>query len=189
MATTYQFIESKTLSSNSLLTFSSIPGTYKDLVLLCSIKTTHAAGGGSVSIVIGFNNDTTSSNYKWRYTQSYSASSIDNNSSTTGYSWGGVTGTRATGFATSSYTATSANIFGNSIIYISNYASSSQNKSISVEGCAEDNTSGGAATVNGLSLTSALWAGTAPITRIDIGLEVGNFVNPSTVYLYGISNS
>ena len=185
MANTYVLITSNTLSSNSFVTLSSIPQTYTDLLLLCSFKSSHTGGGGSVSITVGFNNDTTLANYSWRYLQSYSASGIDTNFGT-GYSWG-ASGTRATAMLPSSYTSTSTNIFGNSLIYIPNYTSSNS-KSFYADGVSEDN-AGSSTSVNGISMNACKWTGTAAITRIDIGLEVGNFVNPSTVYLYGIKNS
>jgi len=87
----------------------------------------------------------------------------------------------------SSYDSTVTNTFGNSSIYIPNYTSSNY-KSYSVEGAVEANGTSSSG-VQGLAMTAGLWSNTAAITRIDLGAEVGNFVSPSTFYLYGIKNS
>ena len=80
-----------------------------------------------------------------------------------------------------------ANTYGNSNIYIANYTSSA-NKSFLIDTVTESETSG-AGTPAGMLLGSGIWSNSAAITSISFGIEVGDFVSPSTFYLYGIKNS
>ena len=81
-------------------------------------------------------------------------------------------------------TATS-NTFGNSELYIPNYAGST-NKSSSADAVAESNT-----TTVFAYLNAALWSSTAAITSITLTPDAGgaNFVQYSTATLYGIKNT
>ena len=78
MATpTYIALATITLSSSaSSVTFSSIPSTYRDLVLVCSFTTT-----ASASQILYFNGDTTGGNYTGVYMRGTGSSA---NSGTTG---------------------------------------------------------------------------------------------------------
>jgi hypothetical protein len=76
-----------------------------------------------------------------------------------------------------------ANTFGNGEFYIPNYAGSA-NKSVSVDGITESNE-----TLALSMLTASLWSDSAAITSITLTAGIPNFVQYSTFYLYGISNS
>jgi hypothetical protein len=180
MPNTMTLIASATATTGtSIAAFTSIPGTYTDLRILISARDSYTAGGGN-SMNIQFNGATTT--YNSRYVQAYASTGVDNGTETTS-AWG-ITGNpmRATvnGAAT-------ASTFGNTEIYICGYSSSNY-KSWSIDGAAEDN-AGGPTSQNGVSFTAGLWSNTSAITSISFGLEVGNFVSPSTFYLYGIKNS
>ena len=84
-------------------------------------------------------------------------------------------------FTPSSYTTS---VFGSSEIYIPNYTSSNF-KSMSIEGVAENN-----ATATNMTLVASLWSSTAAITSITlVPNSAGNFVQYTTATLYGISSS
>jgi len=183
MATTYTLINSTTLTSGTSVSFTSIPQTYTDLVMLISAKSTYASGGGSMSFSISFNSN--SSNYNSRSLQMYASSSIANNTDTT-QTLGGITGGFIRGIATTSYSATTST-YSNSKIYIPSYTSNN-NKSFWAECTAEDN-AGSGTSANSIVMHAGQWANSAAITSIEFGLEVGTFVSPSTFYLYGIKNS
>jgi hypothetical protein len=170
MANTYQLISSNTVGSGGTgsITFSSIPSTYTDLNLICSVRGNNAAN--------------------------YQIGKITFNGATTGFS---TTILEGTGSAVSSYAGgdlsfvigdganQTASTFGNVSIYIPNYAGSTA-KSVSVDSVNENN-----ATAAYALLVAGLWTGTAAITSIDIASSggVSTFNQYSSFYLYGIKNS
>jgi hypothetical protein len=166
MASTYTFIEKKTLTSTvASTTFSSIPQTYTDLLLKISSR-------GSGGIEVYFNSKTPGSEYTERRLSAYSGSvSSDTGNSTISIS---VTG---------GYSSYTANTFGSTEIYIPNYTSSN-NKSASLDGVAENDSS-----TNAMQMTAGLRSNTAAITSIILQSYEGNFVADSTFYLYGIKSS
>jgi hypothetical protein len=83
---------------------------------------------------------------------------------------------------TTSGNSSTANTFGNALIYISNYASSNA-KSVSIEAVAENN-----ATTARQDLNAALWNNSAAITSIALTWEQAtNFAVGSSATLYGIT--
>ena len=69
---TYIALANLTLSANdSDITFSSIPATYKDLVVIINGK--FSSGGG---FKVSFNGDTTDANYRWVYMYGTGASAV-----------------------------------------------------------------------------------------------------------------
>lgn len=78
-------------------------------------------------------------------------------------------------------TASTANTFNNTEIYIPNYRSSA-NKSFSVDNVSENN-----ATLAYANLIAGLWSNTAAITSIELTPATGNFVANSTFSLYGVA--
>jgi len=172
MADTYTLISSQTLSgSASSVTFSSIPQTYTDLLLVASARTDRS------------------------YFLLVDSILVQPNASATGYTTRNLLGT---GSATQSNTDTAAlqlsagattsnetaNTFGNGSCYIPNYTGSAY-KSASLDGVGENN-----ATEAWAGFTASLWSNTAAITSLKL-LPYGgaNFVQYSTFYLYGIKNS
>ena len=148
----------------SSIDFTSIPGTFTDLLLVVSARS--AVAGNLDGVVIRFN------------------------SSTTGYSGKSLLGSGTT--ATSGSTAdagltpaagSTANVFSNSQTYIPNYAGST-NKSYATETVTENNASGAYQ-----SLQAGLWSNTAAITSISLVSEnASTWVQYSTATLYGIKN-
>ena len=169
MPNTMILINSVTVGSGgaSTIDFTSIPQTYTDLVLKVS-----ARQGAENAFTLKFNGSTSS--YLTKRLQADGSGASSNTAS------GLTTAIRVIGINPSGATA---NIFGNSEIYIPNYTGSTY-KSVSHDGANEDNS----ATIY-MNLSVGLWANTAAITSITLAPEAGSFVQYSTAYLYGIKNS
>lgn len=168
MANTFYKIASVTVGSGGAATmaFTGIPQTYTDLMIKISARTTRAANNVD-AISWSFNGLTTNQ-------QSITLS--------------GAGGTPASldlaSFRTLATAATAtASFFGNSEIYIANYANN-QYKSISADGTSPDN-----ATAH-VWLSDNMWLNTAAITSITItDVNSATFVEHSTADLYGIKSS
>ena len=152
------------------ISFSSIPSTYTDLVLLISARTTQTGTGFPWSSPrIAFNGVTTNQSDRYIYGDGGTA-----------YSGSGSAINAAFGANSGDATAsTFANFYG----YIPNYAGSTF-KSMSQDSVAENN-----ATLAGTILDAALWSSTAAITSITLTPSSGSFAQHSTAYLYGVSNA
>ena len=167
MATTYEKIASVTVGSGGAanIEFTSIPGTFDDLVVHASLRGTTA--------------------------QLYELTYLEFNNSTANLSSRGLEGNGST---VSSYTnptiyinaANGANstsdTFSSHFIYVPNYAGGT-NKSVSVDGVTENN-----ATTAYASIQAGLWSQTGAITSLKLK-PTGNFVQHSTATLYGIKKS
>lgn len=166
MATTYKLIASSTVGSGgaSNIEFTSIPGTYTDLLLRVSIRSAYSSGTDALEIT--FNGSTTSRSYK----------TVNGNGSTAG----SFAGTIIYGGEANTASQT-ASTFSSHDIYIPNY-SGSEFKSASIDSVEETN----GTTVYAM-LTAALWSNTSAITTVKCVLSsASNFVQYSTAYLYGI---
>jgi hypothetical protein len=149
---------------SSSVSFSAIPGTYTDLLLVVSGRAT--AAGNPSQQRIRFNGDT-AANYTTRTLQG-TGSSANSVTYTTTY-YGGPN------IVDSSFTA---NTFGNASIYISNYASAIA-KTLSVDSVQENNS-----TTSYSEISAGRWNNTAAITSIEIYNYT--FAQYSTLSLYGI---
>lgn len=173
MAITFKKIASVTVGSGGAadITFSSIPGTYTDLVLFLSLRDDKSGAGTWTGVKIQFNGN--SSNYYTR--ELYGDGSSIGTSSTSSSSYIG-------GWQNS--LANTANSFGSGSVYIPNYTDS-KNKSLSTDSASETNAAGAL-----ISLVAGLWADTSAITNIAITCNSGgNWVQHSTATLYGIKKS
>ena len=175
MANTYQLIEAKTLSSNTnVLTFSSIPGTYTDLLVKASTRQSGSADGSQIGI--RFNGSSASE---------YSRMAVYGDGSVVG-SVSAASESFARVFFAESSTYT-ANTFNNIEIYIPNYVSSNY-KAFSTDSVSEHN----AALQYAQSLFGGMWSNTSAITSLSLTDLAGSgtdFAINSTFYLYGIKNS
>ena len=170
MANTYVVIASNTLSSDTAsVTFSSIPGTYTDLVLKFSARVDGATTGRELRL--RFNSDTTTlySNTVVRGDGSAASSYRDSNATFTAAG-------RATG------TSSTSDTFSNVEIYIPNYTVS-QNRQASLYSVLESNT---ATITNNIVASADLYRSTTAITSIEVSPTSDNFVSGSSFWLYGI---
>ena len=172
MATTYTLISSNVLTGSAAsVTFSSIPSTYTDLVLKCSVRLVAGSGSTIQDLIVKFNG--TSTNYSITHlTGDGSSAASGRISNTTRILLSNVVDGDATN-----------NTFGNIEVYIPSYTAS-QNKPVGAFGASENN-----ATLAGLSATAGLWRDTTAISSIELSNAVANFVSGSSFYLYGIKNS
>jgi hypothetical protein len=160
---TYTPIATTTLGSAATsYTFSSIPSTYTDLVLICNTAITT----GSSYYLVQFNSDTGSN---------YSATRLRGNGSaaTSGRD------TSATQIYTSSgATITTTSLENNLIMNVMNYSNTSTYKTV----IGKDN----AASIE-TDAYVGLWRSTAAINTIKISIGSSTFIAGSTFTLYGIS--
>jgi hypothetical protein len=174
MANTYEKINSYTVGSGgvSSILFSGIPQTYTDLVIKASLRSSISATNDYG--YLQFNGDT-GSNYSYKQ--------LAGNSNATSASSGTSTGALLLRFTAST---AAANVFGDNEIIIPKYLSSANKVATSLT--ASSNSVSGASSAI-LSYWTTLWSNTSAITSITLAPASGNFVQYSTVYLYGIKNS
>lgn len=170
MATTYVKIATVTVSGATAanMEFTSIPGTYTDLVVKASMRSDVALV--SPNVKLQFNSSATGYSERLVYGNGTAAASANRASTEILYIYGN--GSSAT-----------ASTFASLDVYLPNY-SGSTNKSVSIDTVNENN-----ATAATAGLDAALWSNTAAITSIKLTPETGNFVQYSTATLYGISKS
>ena len=161
MPSTYTPIATYTASGTiSDYTFTSISGTYTDLILVVNPTTTAA----NSSIFVQFNSDTGSN---------YSATYVYGSGSAAGS--GNISSANAGSIAFSSDNTTPYTIKTS----IQNYSNSTTNKTYLSRSSAASSTSGDLTYVG-------LWRSTAAITAIKLYPNTGSFTSGSTFTLYGI---
>ena len=171
MANTFELISAVTVGAGgaSTITFSSIPATFTDLCVKVAARSDFASS--RTNLTLDFNGLTTNRSYRnVRGYDSNTVGSVSASNSIVGY----VPAASAT-----------SSTFGNTEIYIPNYASSSAYKSISSDTTAENNSS----TAWMLGLVASLWSANSAITSITLDIDDGNFIQYSTAYLYGVKNA
>ena len=168
---TFNFIAKVTVGSGGAasIEFTSIPGTYTDLLVKLSGRSSRSAAVAE-EFLLTFNNN--GSSYSERHLRGDGSSAISQSFSGSSIQQLGQPGAGAT-----------ANTFGNWEFYIPNYAGSNS-KSVSFDGVTENN-----ATQAYTYLEAGLWANSAAITSIKISAGSYLAVQYSTAYLYGISNA
>ena len=178
MASTYTLISSQVLASSAAsVTFSSIPATYTDLVLRCSMKNTNTGGTSPIGGSLILNGDSASVLYSWTYIYGTGASAGSSRlSGTAPFSSLQMNGSNA-GFTTNTFTFTE--------FYIPNYTSTVA-KPISLSNVVENNT---ATTFVEIDADAILYSNTSAITSIALNSGVNTFAANSSFYLYGISNA
>lgn len=166
MPSTMTLIAASTVGSGgaSTITFSSIPQTYTDLVIVASGRLTSSANS---DWILKFNGSSTG------YTQRYM---IGTGSSV-------VSGTQTYGqIGIMGGTATTAGAFNTNYTYIPNYTSSKY-KTFTSDDAYETN-----GTAKYSSFWLNLWANTAAVTSIELS-SFYTIAQHTTAYLYGVSNS
>jgi hypothetical protein len=163
---TYTLIQTITLSTNAGITFSNVPQTYTDLVVVGQLRGLYAA---SLEVAL----------IQWGYTQTYSYTAMRSNGSTAD-SYGGSS---AYGLYCNSIpgASTASGIFGTFEAHIFNYTNTTTFKQCIVKQSYDYGSSGG-----GTSVTCGTRNLTGAITSVEIGGGNNAIVAGSTVSLYGI---
>ena len=165
---TYTPIATNTLGSAAAsLTFSSIAGTYTDLVLVMSARTDNTGTGATYCV--RYNSDSSAI---------YSLTALEGNGSTAiSERYTGVSYAESGRLNTSSSSNTTPNL---SIVNIMNYANTTTYKTALTRSSASNETYAVDAEVT-------LWRSTAAISSLYIYPSSGNFVAGSIFSLYGIA--
>jgi hypothetical protein len=155
------------------VTFSSIPGTYKHLMLVFQARDTNTSNAdGSARMVL--NTDTTAANYNaTQYTLGSGTTTSTNTaaSSTSGAVFANIPGV-----------LNQANAFSTGHVYIPNYAGTTFWKGFVTR--YESMFNSGATISSGVM--SGVWKSTSAITTITINCSYTAFVNGSVFTLYGL---
>ena len=165
--TTYKKIAVVTVGSggSATMSFTSIPQTYTDLVLVTSARNSVADSATLITI------NGSTSNFSGKQVETNIQNAISSNSLTR--SWFLIGG--------SSFTA---NTFASTTMYIPNYTSSNYKIGLT------ENVTENGAVVADLSFQIGLWSDSSAISSITITPgSSGNFVQYSTASLYGIKNT
>jgi hypothetical protein len=166
---TYTPIATTTLASaTNPITFSSIPQTYTDLVIVVYGRGT---GSNSLDNTLSYiNANTGTNNYSstWLYADGSSVATGRNSNAV--YSQFGVhPGANA-----------AANVFGNEIFHILNYSNTTTFKTVMSRSAADLNGSGQT------WFTASLWRQTAAINRVDLYTSAGSWAVGTQFSIYGI---
>jgi hypothetical protein len=167
MAATYEPIATQTLSSSvSSVTFSSIPQTYTDLVIVQS-----AFVANQMDTRIQFNGDT-ATNYSWTVLfGSGSAAGSYRESNKTAI---------PTGYYSQIDISPATSTF---IIQIMNYSNATTNKTVLTRG-------NNAASGRGVDAIVGLWRSTAAITSVALNVDATHqYTSGSTFTLYGVKSA
>jgi hypothetical protein len=158
-------IASNTITTNTAsVTFSSIPATYDDLLVVAYMRTSTASFP-----FLTLNNDT-ATNYSRTVLLGDGASASSSQ------------GSNESNIIFSSTSAT-ANLFVATQIHILNYANTSYNKTVLIRQAQDYNGSGQT------QLRVGLWRSTAAVNRIDLDGGVYDFTSGTVFALYGIKKA
>jgi len=165
---TYELISSQTVSNGTTATisFTSIPSTYTDIVLM--FNGGGESGGGNVQVKV--NNDTGATYSFTLFRGSGSAASGDRESNFSGYfRWG-------------AYATPSSGVYSTfDVAHFMDYSNTTTYKTVVMRA---NNAQGGC------DATVGLWQSTSAINRLDITLPSPSyFKNGSTFRLYGIASA
>lgn len=165
----WTLIETKVVgTATNTLEFTGIPQSYTDLCILLSVRTSINDNIGYATIRV--NNST--SNWTSRWLQGNSSATVSASSSSAPDFFG-------------SGNSTTANTFGNGMIYIPNYTAAT-NKSLSIDFVSENNS--GAAFAAMQRIVAALWSDTTAISSFQLIADTGtNLAVNTSVSIYGIT--
>ena len=170
MANTMKLIASYTVGAGGVATidFSSIPSTYDNLLLNFSTRSSNSDSADAFDTIIKFNNAYTNLYYKSIRTD---GTSLSYNSLTDRM------------LRTTNPTTWTGSTFSNVSIYIADYKTSNY-KTYEISSVLENN-----AITTGISIIAGLWTSPDVVNQLVLQPNSGSFVQYSTAYLYGTSNS
>ena len=152
----------------SSITFTNIPQTFTDLQINVSLRSNASSANYGIYMTV---NNNGSSIYSYRDIRGDGNSVVSQSGSATALVWSD----------TVNGTGTTSSTFSNGTIYIPNYANSTTYKSALLDNVFENNS-----TNAGITIHAGLISSTSAITTFSLQSQVGNFVQYSTVSVYGI---
>lgn len=152
----------------SSILLDNIPQTFTDLVIKLSGRSVSTSN--LIDVALRFNGSSSSYSHRYVYGTGSSTASTSN-----------YTGTDKLYFGTVTKGLWTANTFGNTEIYIPNYAGSAS-KTVTVDSVSEQNSSEAYQ-----FLTAGLWSNSAAITSISLFVIGDNLAQYSSASLYGIT--
>jgi hypothetical protein len=171
----YESIQTYTLgSSQSTVTFSTIPSTYKHLQLRVLVRGDYVGGNFNNNILVRFNGDSGSN---------YSRHLLYVQDNSTALAFGAASTTSAFAGASPNASTGISNVFAGGVTDILDYANTNKYKTVrTLQGY---DTNGGGK--QRLSLESSVWMNTSAVTSIAItSSNADNWVQYSSFALYGI---
>jgi hypothetical protein len=173
MPKTYEVIQTTTLgSAQSSVTLSSIPGTYTDLFLTCSLRASAATFNSTNFPEPTFNGNTSAIYSLVGFLDRTGTVTFSSNSNANNLR--GVAGIATPG--------QSSGIFSHFTMNIMNYANTSINKSV----LSTTRTGGDISAMDDMWTSIGLFRSTSAITSITFVPSIGNFETGCTFTLYGI---
>lgn len=173
MPMTYEPIATTTLTTTTAsVTFSSISGSYTDLILVFSNAKLSGATDSAINFQIGNGSVDTGSNYSFTIfgARSASATPFTNRLDTT------------TQGRSNWYTSTTTSQAAMSQMHFMNYSNTTTYKSILANSRVDE----GSANYSGIETIINLWRSTSAVNTIKIYPNVGSFTSGSIFTLYGI---
>ena len=147
------------------ITFSAIPDTYTDLLLVASVRADRELLADGIKLTLNGSTSGFTGRGLYTFDGSVASNAISQNE-----------------FAVSNANFSTASVFANSSFYFPNYRSSVA-KSFSADGVTENNATG-----NFMAIQAGLWSGTDPITSIVVAPWAGTlWYEYSSFSLYGIT--
>lgn len=172
----YESIASYTLaSSQSVITFNSIPQTYKHLELRILGRSLYS-GADYDGFRIKFNNDSSAS-YVWHQYQSYNGNNLVVGNS-------GINQTSFNNIGLQANNGLTSGIYSFNVININDYTNSSKTKSLTDMAVGKKDSSAGY-----MQMTGGFWNSAAALTRIDMDVTTPSAYNWAVgcqFALYGI---
>jgi hypothetical protein len=151
--------------------FTSVPGHYAHLMLVCYLRSDIAAA--NTPVYIRLNNDS-GGNYDWQFIQGSAAVASAGEAFAQTAGQIGVMPANSAG----------ANLFNAGQIVIPHYAGSANNKSVECEWAYKTGTTTGLLSVGALALH---WRSSAAVTRVTVLPTSGNLRSGSRATLYGLA--
>lgn len=168
---TYEPIATTTLgSATGSYTFSSIPGTYTDLIIDLTGTSTAA-----VNVALRFNGNNTGTSYSW--------TTLNNRSESPGTAVVSARTANVSYLYANQYTAFTTNAIAQSKINIMNYSNTTTNKTLLIRSA----TAPGNTTFSGNEVIVGMWRNTNAITSVQIIADGSTFAAGSIFTIYGIT--
>lgn len=163
--------ESALSGTSTLITFASIPGSFRALLLIIQARGDDA--GTTINVVLELNDDT-GANYDTQSVSSVGTTPSGNE----------TIGTASPTVATISAGGAAASAVGSVNVFFPNYAGTTFHKTWEGTNFGKIGTTPGSAMF--AALGGGLWRNTAAITKLELKPSAGNFIAGSSFSLYGI---